>query len=89
MRGCAGNGNSLGETPNARKVGVSPGEIECAEDSGYIRPESVVASPVYVWSVTGSLFFGSPCRRVLGLLPQPTLPSRGLTWIILANVVRD
>ena len=84
MRGCVGNRHSPGETPDERKVGVSPGEIECTEDSGYIRLETVVESPVYVWSVTGSLLFGSPFRRVLGL-PQPTLPSRGLTWIILAD----
>ena len=71
MRGCAGNGHS-------------PGDIECAEDSGYIRPETVDESPVYVWSVTGSLLCGSPFRCVLGL-PQPTLPSRGLTWITLAD----
>ena len=44
MRGCAGNWHSPGETTDVRKLGVSPGEIECAEDSGYIRPETVVES---------------------------------------------
>ena len=62
----------------------SPGKFECVEDSGYIGPDTVVESPVYVWSVAGSLLFGSPFKRVLGL-PQPTLPSRGLTWIILVD----
>ena len=66
MRGCMGNGHSPGETQDAWEVDVSPGEMECAEDSAYIRPDSVVESPVYVWSVTGSLFFGSILRRVRG-----------------------
>ena len=33
-RGCTGNGHSSGETQDAREVGISPGEMECAEDSG-------------------------------------------------------
>ena len=75
MHSYAGNGHSPGETQDARKVGVSPVEMECAEDSGYIRPDSVVESPVYVWSVTGSLLLGSPLRHVRGLQQLP-LPSR-------------
>ena len=63
-------------------MGISPGEMECAEDLGYIRPDSVVESPVYVWSVTGSLLFGFPLRRVRGLQQSP-LPSRDPTWIVL------
>ena len=64
-----------------------PGEIECAEDSGYIRPDSVVESPVYVLSVTGSLLFGSPLRRgsVRGLQPPPLPSSRDPTWIVLVG----
>ena len=62
--GCAGNGHSAGETQDAREVGVSPGEMKCAEDLDYIGPDSVAETPVYVWSVTGSLLFGSPPRRV-------------------------
>ena len=57
----------------------------CAEDSDYIRPDSVVESPVYVWSVTGSLLFGSPLRRVRGL-QQPPLPPQDPTWIVLVGV---
>ena len=38
-----------------------PGRDEVSGRLGvYIRPDS----PVYVWSVTGSLLFGSPLRRV-------------------------
>ena len=64
MRFCSGNGLSPGETHDAQEVGVSPGEMESAEDSAYIRPDSVTELPVYAWSVTGSLLFGSPLRRV-------------------------
>ena len=70
MRGCAGNGHSPGETQDARKVDSSPGE-RCAEEPGYIRPVSVSGPPVYAWVVTGSLLFGSPPRRVQGLLRPP------------------
>ena len=48
MHGCTGNGHFPGATQDAREVGVSPGEMKCAEDSDYIRPDSVVESPVYV-----------------------------------------
>ena len=41
-------------------------------------------SPVYVHPVTGSLLFGSPLRRVLGL-PQPNLLYQGLSWNTLAD----
>ena len=63
MRGCAGNGHSLGERQDARKADSSPGE-RCAEKPGYIRPVLVAGPPVYAWVVTGSLLFGSPPRRV-------------------------
>ena len=65
-------------------MGVSPGEMKCAEDLDYIRPASVVESPVYVWSVTGSLLFGSPLRRVRGS-QQPPLPTQDPTWIVLVG----
>ena len=84
MRGCAGNRHSPGETQDALEVGVSPGEMKCVEDSDYIRPDSVVESPVYVWSVTGSLLFGSPLRRVRGL-QQPSSPPRDPTLIVLVG----
>ena len=85
MRGCAGNGHSPGETQDARKFGVPPGE-RCMEDSGYIRPDSVVGSSVYVWSVTGSHLFGSPLRRVRGIQQPPMpLPSLDPTWIVLVG----
>ena len=64
MSGCTGNGHSPGETQDARKVGVSRAEMKCAEYSAYIKPDSVVESSVYVWSVTGSLLFVSPLQRV-------------------------
>ena len=83
MRGCVGNGHSPGETQDAREVGVSLGD-RCMEDSDYIRPDSVVESPVYVWSVTGSLLLGSPLRRVRGL-QQPHLPPQDPTWIVLVG----
>ena len=62
MRGCVGNGHSLAETQDAREVGVSPGEMECMEDSAYIRPDSVVESP------GGCLhyYFDPAARYVLG-----------------------
>ena len=56
MHCCAGNGHSPGETQDARKFGVPPGE-RCMEDSGYIRLDFVVGSSVYVWPVTGSHLF--------------------------------
>ena len=84
MRGCAGNGHSPGVIQDAQEVGISPGEMECADDLGYIRSDSIVESPVYAWSVTGSLFFGSPLRRVRGLQQSP-LPSRDQTWIVLVG----
>ena len=74
-RGCVGNGHSPGETQDARKVGVS----RCAEDSAYIKLDSVVESPVCVWSVTGSLLFGSPLGRVRGV------PTHDPTWIVLVG----
>ena len=38
----------------------------CAEELGYIRPALLAEAPVYAWTVTGSLLFGSPHRRVRG-----------------------
>ena len=84
MRGCMGNEHSPGKTLDAWEVDVSPGEM-CAEDSDYIRPDSVVESPVYVWSVTGSLLFGSPLRCVRGL-QQPPLPPQDPTRIVLVGL---
>ena len=49
----------------------------CAEDLDYIRPDSVVESPVYVWSVTGSLLFGSPLRRTCTGLTATVFASSG------------
>ena len=60
------------------------GEIGCAEDWGYVRPVTDGESPVCAQRVTGSLLFGSPLRCVLGL-PQPNLPSRGLSWTVFAD----
>ena len=60
------------------------GEIAGAEDRGYIRPVTDGESPVCVRPVTGSHLFGSPLRRVLGLL-QLYLPFRGLSWTILGD----
>ena len=82
MRVCAGNGYSPGKTLDASEAGVSPGEMKCAEDSTYIKPDSVVESPVYVWSVTASLLFGSPLRRVRGIQQLP-LPSQDPSWVVL------
>ena len=81
MRGCAGNGHSPGETQDAREVGVSPGEMECA-NSG-VRRRPIVESAVYVWSVTGSLFFGSPLRRVRAYSSRLCLLGirHGLCWL--------
>ena len=84
VRSCTqmhGKGHSLGKTQDARKFGVPPGE-RCVERLGFIRPDSVVGSSVYVWSVTGSHLFGSPLRRVQGLQQLP-LPPQDLTWIVL------
>ena len=54
MRGCGDNE-------------CSPGELGCVDNWGYIRRATGEESPVYVQPVTGSLLFGSPLRRVLGL----------------------
>ena len=48
--------------PRAR---FPPGE-RCAEGLNYIRRASWTGSPVCTWTVTGSLLFGSPHRRVQG-----------------------
>ena len=58
-------------------MGVPRTCMWCAENLIYIRPGSVVESPVCVWSVTGSLLFGSPLGRVQGVLAQDT------SWIVL------
>ena len=54
-------------------------EMKCAEDSAYIKPGSVVESPVCVWSVTGSLLFRSPLGRVR------SVPTQDPTWIVLVG----
>ena len=43
-----------------------PPSESCAEELDYIRLASLTGSPVYAWTVTGSLLFGSPHRRVRG-----------------------
>ena len=60
-------------------------EMKSAVDSAYIKPDSVVESPVYVWSVTGSLLFGSPLRCVRGLQQLPLLDS-GTTVVSCGGV---
>ena len=47
------------------RASLTPGE-NCEEDLGYIRPALLAESPVYAWTVTGSLIFGSPPRLVRG-----------------------
>ena len=79
MHGCARNGHSPGENQDARNVGVSRTEMKCVEYLAYIKSDSVVVSPVCVWSVTGSLLFGSPLGRVRGV------PTQDPTWIVLVG----
>ena len=57
-------GVTPGETSDARKEIVSPGEIAC---TGYIRPKTVVHLTVYVASMTGSLLSGSYLEAWRGL----------------------
>ena len=78
VRRCAGNGHSPGKAQDALEVGVSPGEMASAEDSAYIRLDSVTELPVYVWSVTGSLLFGSP-SDVHGAYSSRT-------WVVLVEI---
>ena len=47
------------------RASLTPGE-SCTEELGYIRPALLAGSSVYAWTVTGSLLFGSPHRRVRG-----------------------
>ena len=47
------------------RASLTPGE-SCAEELGYIRLASLAGSPVCAGTVTGSLLFGSPHRRVRG-----------------------
>ena len=42
-----------------------PGE-SCADTQDYIKPTWLAGSPVCAWTVTGSLLFGSPHRRIQG-----------------------
>ena len=87
MRGCAeeytGEESTKIKSTEEESTGVD--EIGCAEDWGYIRPVTDGEWPVCVQPVTGSLLFRSPLRRELGL-PQPHLPSGGLSWTILADL---
>ena len=46
------------------RASLTLGECCCAEELGYIRPALLAESPVYAWTVTGSLLFRSPHRRV-------------------------
>ena len=82
---CVRNGHSPGIAQDAREVGVSPGEMVSAEDSAYVRLDSVTELPVYVWSVSGSLLFGSPLRRARGV-KQLHLPSRDPTWVVFVEI---
>ena len=66
MPGCTGNGIPRAKR-RMRGNSVFPRARVCAEDSGYIRPDSVIGSSVYVWSVDLGiqrglywLGFGSP-----------------------------
>ena len=77
LRGCALMCGCVEES-----TGV--GEIARAEDRGYVRPVTDGELPVCVQPVTRSHLFGSPPRRVLGLL-QPHLPFRDLSWTILGD----
>ena len=63
---CAEENSSVRARPEvcARMMGVPRTEMWCAENLTDIKPGSVVESPVCVWSVTGSLLFGSPLGRV-------------------------
>ena len=47
------------------RASFPPGE-SCAEGRDYIRPTWLTGSPVCASTVTGSLLFGSPHRRVWG-----------------------
>ena len=58
-------------------MGFPRTKMWCAENLTYVRPGSVIESPVCVWSVTGSLLFGSPLGPVRGVLAQDT------SWIVL------
>ena len=61
-------------------TGIPRTEMLRMENLVYIRPGSVVESPVCVWSVTGSRLFGSPLGRVRGVLAQDTW------WIVLVGL---
>ena len=60
-------------------LGKTETEMMCADNSAYIKPDSVVESPVCVWSVTGSLLFRSPLGHVRGV------PTQDPTWIVLVG----
>ena len=74
-RGCAGNGHSPGDKCmtdlhdrselDFPQASLTPGEC-CVEELDYLRPALLAVLPVYAWTVTGSLLFGSPHRRVRG-----------------------
>ena len=68
-RGCVGNYHSPGKKSitdlGFPRASFPPGE-SCAEELDYIRLASLAASSVCAWTVTGSLLFGSPHRRVRG-----------------------
>ena len=46
------------------RASFPPGE-SCVEEQDYTRTTLLAGSPVCAWTVTGSLLFGSPHRRVL------------------------
>ena len=47
------------------RASFPPGE-SCVEELDYIRLASLAGSPMCTWTVTGSLLFGSPNRRIWG-----------------------
>ena len=47
------------------RASFPPGQ-SCVEERDYVKPTLLAGSPVCAWTVTGSLLFGSPHRRVRG-----------------------
>ena len=66
------------------RASLTPGEC-CAEELGYIRPALLVESPVYAWTVTGSLLFGSPHRRVRGCFRSTLLCHPRVDGLVTLN----
>ena len=79
--GCAGNGHSPGETQDAQKFGVPPGE-RCVEDSGLYK--AGLCGWVSDWVTSLRI---SPQTCMGRGIPQPLLPlpSRDPKWIVLVG----